>query len=180
MLRQEVFDAEITEGDYLLIYLLNKGYAEDIIRWHNSNPHVKLHCFADDKNVKDSFQYDDTLTFHAIEDRKFLELMTGAKGLITTSGFESVCEDMYLGKPVFMVPVKGHFEQYYNSRNAFKAGAGIYDDTFNIDMLLTYSPRHHINNSFQHWVRDDNRKTLDELAELLYPTSETVSDPVLV
>ena len=46
---------------------------------------------------------------------------------------------MYLGKPVFMVPVEGHYEQYCNSRDAFKAGAGLYDKSFKITRFLITS-----------------------------------------
>ena len=46
---------------------------------------------------------DDTLSFHQLDDVKFLRYMAGCKAYATTAGFESVCEAMYLGKPLLMV-----------------------------------------------------------------------------
>ena len=68
---------------------------------------------------------DETLSFHSLNDEKFLDLMASCSGLVCTAGFESVCEAIYLGKPVILVPMKGHFEQYCNARDAERIGAGI-------------------------------------------------------
>ena len=46
----------------------------------------------------------------------FLEYMAGCKGYATTAGFESVCEAMYLQKPVLMVPT--HIKQECNALDA--------------------------------------------------------------
>ena len=66
---------------------------------------------------------DETLSFHQIDDVKFLNAMAGCKAYASTAGFESICEAMYLGKPVLMVPA--HIEQDCNAYDAMKAGAGI-------------------------------------------------------
>lgn len=52
--------------------------------------------------------------------------MAGCKAYASTAGFESICEAMYLGKPVLMVPA--HIEQDCNAYDAMKAGAGIISD----------------------------------------------------
>ena len=88
----------------------------------DENNMLSLCVYYEDEN--EVFQ---TLFVHAINDKLFLDMMSRARGLASTAGFESVCEAMYLGKPVLMVPVKGHFEQFCNSRDAFKAGAGIFN-----------------------------------------------------
>lgn len=54
--------------------------------------------------------------------------MAGCKAFATTAGFESVCEALYLQKPVLMVPV--HIEQECNAFDATRAGAGIRSDRF--------------------------------------------------
>ncbi len=168
LLREAVFEANVSEGDYLLIYLLNKGYSDDIIAWHNAHPETELHCFTDRTDVDDVLKYDDTLHFHKINDKKFLDLMAGAKGFISTAGFESVCEAMYLGKPVLMVPVEGHFEQFCNSRDATKAGAGIYDSAFNISKLIDYLPNHHTNyKEYRLWVNCASIKVVEEINKTL-------------
>lgn len=169
LLRNEVLKQPATPGDYLLVYLLNAGYLEDIIMWHNKNPQTKLHCFIDKKDVVDTVEYDSTLSFHQINDKKFLEMMAHSKGLVSTSGFESVCEAMYLNKPVFMVPVEGHYEQFCNSRDAAKAGAGIYDTAFNIDRFLTYISKSHLDNrEFTEWTEQSHLITLKHIHGVLH------------
>lgn len=173
LLRDEVFKQPITNGDYLLVYLLNNGYAEDIIKWHNKNPQIKLHCFIDNKNMDDSIKYDSTLFFHQINDKKFLDMMANARGLVSTSGFESVCEAMYLGKPVFMVPVEGHYEQFCNSRDAAQAGAGIFDSSFKIGRFLDYIHDLKIANSvFKEWTNQSHLLTLKHIYSVIHENAE--------
>ena len=76
---------------------------------------------------------DDTLSFHQLDDVKFLRYMAGCKAYATTAGFESVCEAMYLGKPLLMVPA--HIEQECNAYDAMCAGAGIISTSFSLDRL---------------------------------------------
>ena len=169
LLRREVQNQGTANGNYLLVYLLNSGYMEDIIHWHSQNLQVQLHCFVDNKAIVDQHEYDSTLTFHELNDKKFLEMMANSKGLVTTSGFESVCEAMYLGKPVFMVPVEGHYEQYCNSRDASEAGAGIYDTSFKIERLLTYlSGSYRENEEFREWVNKSELTILKHIHNVVH------------
>ena len=163
LLREAVFQKEPTTGDFILAYLVNAGYMEEIIDWHNKNPETIIHCFMD-KALQQGAPVKPNLYFHAINDQLFLEKMSQAKGLITTAGFESVCEAMYLNKPVFMVPVEGHFEQFCNSRDAFKAGAGIYGNKFELTKFLEYLQHPETPTfNFQDWVRQSETKLIQHL-----------------
>lgn len=68
--------------------------------------------------------------------------MASCRALATTAGFESVCEAMVMGKPVLMVPIRGQYEQQCNALDAARAGAGIWADRFNLDLLLQYLPKY--------------------------------------
>jgi uncharacterized protein (TIGR00661 family) len=172
LLRKEVFEQELFEGNHILVYLLNSGYMQDIIEWNKKNPGVELHCFTDSATVKGKWQYNETLCFHSLDDKKFLRYMANSKALVTTAGFESVCEAMFLGKPVLMVPVKGHFEQWCNSRDGAKAGAGTFADEFNLDVLLSYLPEHTANKEFETWVRNSGKILMQTLSEVLHQPME--------
>ncbi|OFX75326.1 MAG: hypothetical protein A2X12_09255 [Bacteroidetes bacterium GWE2_29_8] len=145
LLRKGVFNTNTGNENFILIYLLNPGYAEEIINWHKENPNVKINCFWDKKEIQEEYIYDDNLVFYKINDKKFIEKLSSCKGFMTTAGFESVCEAVYHNKPVFMVPVQNHFEQYCNSRDAMNINAGLYDTQFDISKFLEYIN----NNSFQ-------------------------------
>ncbi len=142
LLRQAVKSTIVSEEDHFLVYMVNPGYGEDVMRFHKAHPEQPIHCFWDMKDKPEEWVVDDTLTYHQLSDKKFLEKMASAKGYVTTAGFESVCEAMYLGKPILMVPVDGHFEQACNAVDAVKAKAGIASDTFDIEKLFTYLPHH--------------------------------------
>lgn len=172
LLRSEVFEQPLSDGGYFLVYLVNKGYRDDVVAWHQRNKHITLHCFTDDKSIDDVQQVNETLFFHQLNDKKFLRMMAGASGLVSTAGFESICEALYLGKPVFMVPVEGHFEQLCNSRDAFRAGAGIYDSRFDIDRFVNYLPTHRPESSrFRSWVSRAEELILRSVSEVIHEHS---------
>ena len=142
LLRKDVYTLKAEDGDYLLGYMVNDGYAEEIMDWHDKNQEVKLHVFWDRKSAPIDYYYHPNLVFHRLDDKKFLEYMRGCKGLITTAGFESTCEALYLRKPVLMIPVSGQYEQSCNALDAQNALAGISDSYFNISRFLEYLPLH--------------------------------------
>ena len=140
-----------TKGDYLHGYLLNSGFGEEICTWHKVHPSVELHIFWDKKEVLPEVKVDSRLSFHQLNDTLFVRYMAGARAYATTAGFESVCEAMYLGKPVLMVPT--HIEQACNAFDAVHAGAGVIADRFDLDALLQLSQTHQPDLAFSHWVK---------------------------
>ena len=153
LLRQEVLDLKPTTGDYIFGYMLNQGYENEVRAWHKKYPDVKLHFFWDKKDAPETLIVDDTLTLHRINDELFLKYMADCKGYITTAGFESVCEAMYLRKPVMMIPA--HIEQEINAADATLIGGGITGESFDLNLLLAYieeKQTHPEDNSFQEWV----------------------------
>lgn len=165
LLRPKVFRQPTDEeGSFYLVYVLNSGYADEITEWHKQNPDVSLHCFWDRPDVAPVEQYDETLTFHRLDDRKFLSLMAQARGLVTTAGFESVAEAMYLDTPVQVVPVEGHFEQHCNAFDAVRAGAGIRSSDFDIDRLRAYQSADATDAArFRRWVQRGRAQFVREI-----------------
>ena len=167
LLRKEVLSLQPEKQDFILCYVNNDGYGDDIIAWHKQNPHIKLECFWDRKNAPEVEHYHENLVFHQINDSKFLEKMRTCKAFVTTAGFESVCEAMYLGKPVMMIPVEGQFEQSCNALDAQKAGAGIMSQDFNISKLLDYIPKHKSENQMAQWVQKAPEMFVENLEKLV-------------
>ncbi len=179
LLRDDVFRQTPTQQEpFFLTYLLNSGYADEIIRWHRRHPGQVLHCFWDNRQADLVERYDETLTFHRLDDEKFLALMARCQGLITTAGFESVCEAMYLGKPVLAVPVEGHYEQFCNSLDAVAAGAGLASRRFDIDRFARFVPSYRSPApAFHQWVHQAEARFVDALeAAVRAPTPAL--DPV--
>lgn len=174
LLRKELFKLKPKQEDFVLVYLLNSGYIPEIVSYHQKDPSMKIICFTDSKEVKQHYKgklvVDDHLTFYSLNDLTFLDLMSRCKALVCTAGFESVCEAMYLDKPVMMVPVQGHYEQFCNARDASRIGAGIYANQFDLsklkDCLDIYNRQK--NETYRAWVNSVENIMMRELESLLY------------
>lgn len=151
ILRRRLFELTPGPGDYYLVYLLNHGYAEEIIAWHQANQHVKLHCFYDRPGAPEVEEAKPNLTFHRLNGDTFLRMMATCKAVVCTAGFESVSEAAWLGKPLFMVPVENHVEQMINALDAVNLGLGITDRKFRLS-LLHQLPERIENDPFRQWV----------------------------
>ena len=161
LLRKEVVDIQTKREDFILGYVVNDGYGEDIIEWHNKNKHISVVCFWDRKGAELEYRPHENLVFYKLNDVKFLDHMSRCSGFVTTAGFESICEAMFMGKPVMMVPTANHYEQLCNSIDAVKAGAGIRSDKFEMSLLINYLPKHKSKQEeFQKWANEAESKFL--------------------
>jgi len=152
ILRKQLFQLNSNpNGDFVLVYLLNHGYAEQIIAWSAKNPQTKLHCFYDKPSSPPEFQHSPSLTFHRLDGEKFLQMMAECRHVVCTAGFESVSEAAWLGKPLFLVPVENHVEQQVNALDAQQFGLGVAETSFNLDRLAEL-PDHLPVEKFRHWV----------------------------
>jgi uncharacterized protein (TIGR00661 family) len=153
LLRSEVFDLPMDQkGRFLLAYVLNQGYAEDILRWHAAFPDVEVHCFCEKPKVEPVWRFDKTLSFHKLDGAKFLRMMAECRGVACTAGFESLNEAAWLGKPLLVVPVGNHVEQHLNAVDAQKAGLAIAADNFDLTPLLRARKIGHLE-GYRDWVR---------------------------
>lgn len=150
LLREQVFEIEPTQGDYIHGYMLNTGYFEEILDWHTKNPHVPLRFFWDKKDADDTTVIDENLILHRLNDELFLKSMAGSMAYSTTSGFESICEALYYQKPILMIPV--HIEQEFNAFDAGLSGAGISSKKFKLNKLLNFMPYYRPDPNFRNWV----------------------------
>jgi uncharacterized protein (TIGR00661 family) len=163
LLREEVLKAQVSAGNYLHGYMLNDTYAEGIIRFQQEHPDVFLHFFWDRKGVEEETVINDHLSFHRLNDKLFIEYMGGCKAYATTAGFESVCEAMYMGKPVLVVPT--HIEQACNAFETSQLDAGIVADDFDLEKLLEYIPHYQKKNDFKEWIQQAEEHILEAFQE---------------
>ncbi len=161
LLRSEVLSLKPTKGDYIHGYMLNSGFAGEVESWHREHPEIPLRFFWDNWEAGKIHKVDDTLTFYLIDDHEFLLQMAGCGAYASTAGFESVCEAMYLGKPVLMVP--SHIEQEINGFDAARTGAGIVCDSFDLSRLVEFSRNFVPNREFPDWAGSASDKIVREL-----------------
>ncbi len=163
LLKSEIKAMMPVRENLILAYMVNDGYAEDIISWHQHNPQEEIHCFWDRKNMPETYTPHERLTFHQINNALFSDFMRRCKGYVSTAGFESICEAMYLGKPALMIPVDGQYEQACNAIDAEISGAGKRADRFDISLLLYAINDYKTPEHFKNWTERAKTVFLDEL-----------------
>lgn len=135
LLRPEIKALSTKTADFYLAYMVNPGYGEEVKTFAEKHPLLRIKAYWDKKDAADVEHPLPNLSFHRVNDRSFLEDMAACKGLVCTAGFESVCEAMYLRKPVMMIPVAGQYEQACNALDAVASGAGIASENFDFSKL---------------------------------------------
>lgn len=169
LLRPEVLGLEIEHQDFLLAYMTHHKLGQDLIDWHRNRPEVRIHAFWDNPEVPDDWSPQPGLTFHRIHAGRYLDFMRRCRGLVSTAGFESICEAMYLGKPALLIPVPGHFEQACNAFDAEHAGAGMQARSFaDLDRFLVYLDGHTADvATFRAWHAQTEARFLRHLTEVI-------------
>ncbi len=165
LLRKEVINAErvSTSHSFLLIYVNQPALIHEIISWHNEHIHIKIRCFVTKILEVDTHP---NLLFYTLDSSKFLLYMQECLGVVTTAGFETVCEAMYFQKPVLMIPMKNHYEQRCNALDAVRAKAGITQSDFNLSRFLNYIENDYTPNlSFRNWADAAEEIILEEIGE---------------
>ena len=165
LLREEILMVEPKDGDYILGYIVNAGFAEEVMSWHLAHPEVKLHFFWDNKSYGDVYKVDDTLTFYYLDDKEFISQMAGCRAYASTAGFESICEAMYMGKPLMMVP--SHIEQKCNAFDATIGGAAVASPKFDLNVLIDFATsKFKQDMDFQEWARSAEAIIIKELENI--------------
>lgn len=164
LLRREVLEMTPTTESHLLVYLTQPLLRGEIEKWHDQNPSVRIHCFCNDPRQTEVEQVNNSLFFHPNDTTTFLQLLRTCAAFASTSGFESVCEAMLLGKPTLLVPIAHHYEQECNALDAVLNRIGISDSTFRLDRLLDYLPAHQSQTAkAQNWLKKSNPLILQTL-----------------
>lgn len=137
---------------YVLAYTTQPGLLREVLKAHRQRPDVILHYFNADVTESEE-RINHTLYFHRIDGTRYLDYMQSCQAVLTTAGFESVCEALYLGKPVLMMPQPNHYEQACNALDGERAGALQAATAFELNTLMNHLTRHDetASNRFRNW-----------------------------
>jgi len=170
LLQPALLDVTPSDGDYLLAYAVNPGYANDLAKWHRRRRAPEMHCFVE--GGRRALRVDAPRGFHIhdLDGEAFLRLMAGCRAYVGSAGFESLCEAFHLGKPVLAVPTRGQPEQALNAWDAERHGvarAGRYDE---LDDFLEHPPEPDPDavRAFRGWAAEAPRHHLAAVEEAAY------------
>ncbi|OPY23271.1 MAG: hypothetical protein A4E27_01551 [Methanobacterium sp. PtaU1.Bin242] len=158
------------------ILRLKPTQEEHILVYQSTDSNLKLIDLLaglDDEFIIYGFHKEEkkgNLTFKCFNEDEFFEDLSSARAVITNGGFTLISEALYLGKPVFSIPVKKHFEQILNAVYLERLKYGEFhedpdkDDLEKFLLKLDFY-RKHIKNNFRH---DKNQSILRELDKIIY------------
>ncbi len=182
LLRQEVLNRKPTTESFLLAYTTQPGLMRQLMNAHKEHLELPIHAFYAGTTASDE-AVDETLTYHAIDGKRFLDFMERSRAVVTTAGFESVCEAIYLGKPALLIPQPNHYEQACNAIDGLRIGAGVVADGFDLDKLLAYLPTYDqsLSERFRAWHAQGYYLFLNALNRVIdQHTGSTVSSSTMV
>ncbi|MEI6835260.1 MAG: glycosyltransferase family protein [Candidatus Falkowbacteria bacterium] len=136
LIKKEIKNINPKQENFILFYVLNYGYFEEIKNWASLHPEQAIEAFWDKKDETETKVFGSNLKFHPISGQKFVDLLQSCSTYVSTAGFDSICEAAYLQKNILMVPTKNHYEQLCNAVDAVRAQIAITDSFFNIDLAI--------------------------------------------
>lgn len=111
VIRSEIRQAQPADKGHFTIYLPAWGDDQiiDFVRPFNK---VRWQIFS--KHGK-SYQRTANIEVFPIDNEGFIQSMVNATGVMCGAGFETPAEALFLGKKLFVVPMKGQYEQQCNA-----------------------------------------------------------------
>jgi uncharacterized protein (TIGR00661 family) len=105
----------------------------------------------------------------------FLQELKKCKTIIATAGFSLISESIYLKKPYFALPLKGQFEQVFNSLFLKDSGFGDYTDNLNEKKVLNFL------NNLEKYKRNlkKYKPDYDKLFEVIDEVLKKVEKPMI-
>lgn len=103
------------------------------------------------------------VTLYPVGNEPFLKSMENSLGVLTSAGFETCAEAIYLKKKLMVVPIRNQYEQMCNAAALEKLGVSVsatMGDSFN--------------RKLRHWLHHDQVVTLPEIADIQAITQKIV------
>jgi uncharacterized protein (TIGR00661 family) len=111
IIRKEIREAVITEGDHFTVYL--PAYDDkSIIKVLEKIPDTKWHVFS---RFTEDTRVLGNITINPLGFDAFNKSLISCRGILCGAGFETPAEAMFLGKKLMVVPMKSQFEQQFNA-----------------------------------------------------------------
>ena len=115
ILRKESYTFNNNTEDFVLVYLMHEDMVPNLIVQAVYNPNIKIQCFT---KLTKKFECPSNLTLNNLDGKLFQEKMKVCKAVVCSGGFETASEAILQKKPLLMIPMENHYEQYCNVNDA--------------------------------------------------------------
>lgn len=139
ILRKVILDAKKKAhfGDHVIVYQTSTSDKE-LIPALNSIQTEKFIVYGLRKNA-----VYDNCTLKDFSEDGFVKDLASSKAVVANGGLSLIGEALYLGKPIFSVPVRNQFEQILNARYLEILGYGLEAPKIDPQLLRLFLDEHH-------------------------------------
>lgn len=151
VIRKEVLELEVENGKHITVYL-PAFHHETLFSLFSQLKNVDWHLFS--PTCSEIIERENVIV-HPVGNRPFLKSMRSGMGVITSAGFETCAESMYLGKKLLVIPIKNQYEQLCNAAALKEMGVHVVKRV-NKDFV-----RH-----VQEWLDNSRAVTIKDIADI--------------
>lgn len=121
ILREKVLNITPRDDQYVVVYQTSSSFTRlpELLR----RLPFQFKVFAYEREGNEG-----NISYYPRSDVRFIEEVGGASWVLTNGGYTLMSEALYLGKPVFSLPVAWQFEQWLNARYLQDLGYGVMCD----------------------------------------------------
>lgn len=121
VIRSEIRQLTPAEGDHITVYLPAFDH-ETLVSIFSEFKQVRWEVFSP---LCKSAYTRDHMTIQPVGNEPFLKSLESCMGVVTSAGFETCAEAIYLGKKLMAVPIKNQYEQLCNAEALKKMGVPV-------------------------------------------------------
>lgn len=152
VIRKEVKELEPEEGDHITAYLPAFD-PHELTGILGSIRETEWQLFS--PGCDEPFQSGNVSVF-PVGNRPFLESLKSSRGVLTSAGFETCAEAMYLNKKLFVIPIRNQYEQLCNAASLKEMGVRVAADTSDTGFI----------SNLRNWLRSAEAVPLPEAADI--------------
>ena len=150
ILRDEILAAKAQQrrGDHVLVYQTSASYTSmlDVLSGIDAEFRVYGFLRPDAPPPKgtaegDDVRYSKNVLLKRFSEDGFIHDLANSRAVFAGGGFTLLGEAIYLGKPIYSVPIHKHFEQIISARYLEKLGIGEHHDDFSDDPIRSFLAR---------------------------------------
>ena len=115
ILRKESYNKLNKKQNFILVYLMNEDMVSQLVDNAALHPDINIECFT---KLTRKHQTISNVKLYNLDGQLFQEKMKVCSAVVCSGGFETSSEAILHNKPLLMIPLPNHFEQYANCNDA--------------------------------------------------------------
>lgn len=160
IIKKSILLADPKDEGHFTVYL-SQYSLEILAKYFHQLPKYKFQIFSGE--VSNAYE-ESNIKFFPVNKDVFNHSLMNCHGMITSAGFETPAEALYLGKKLMVIPIDGQYEQVCN--------AAALEKSFGIKSIKSIDEN--ISSHFYDWIKNSSYKKLE-----LKETTEEIIERVM-